>query len=47
MVHAAAAAAARGAAKAIKQYCVRRLVDDYIVRAVDAAPALVPRPSGE
>ena len=36
--------AARGAAKAIKQYCVRRLVDDYIVRADAAAPPLVPRP---
>ena len=44
MVHAAAAAAARGAAKAIKQYCVRRPVDDYTVLAVAAAPPLVPRP---
>ena len=44
MVHAAAAAAARGAAKATKQYCVRRLVDDYIVRAVAAALPPVPRP---
>ena len=47
MVHAAAAAAARGAAKAIKEYCMRRLVDTYIVRAVAAAPPLVPRPDGE
>ena len=47
MVHAAAAAEARGAAKAIKEYCMRRLVDTYIVRAVAAAPPLVPRPDGE
>ena len=44
MVHAAAAAAARGAAKAIKEYCICRLVDDYNVRAVAAPPPLVPRP---
>ena len=44
MVHAAAAAAARGAAKAIKEYCMRHLVDTYTVRAVAAAPPLVPRP---
>ena len=24
--------------------CLRRMVDSYIVRAVDAAPPLVPRP---
>ena len=44
MVHAAAAAAARGAAQATKEYCMRRLVDTYTVRAVAAAPPLVPRP---
>ena len=44
MVHAAAAAAARSGATAIKEYCLRRMVDSYIVRAVDAAPPLVPRP---
>ena len=44
MVHAAAAAAARGLAGAIKEYCIRRLADRYIVRAVEAAPPLVPRP---
>ena len=44
MVHAVAAAAARGTAKAIKEYCFRRLVDDFIVRAVAVAPPLVPRP---
>ena len=44
MVHAAAAAAARTSATAIKKYCQRRMVDDYIVRAVDNAPPLVPRP---
>ena len=38
------AAAVRGAAKAIKEYCIRCLVDDYTVRAVAAAPPLVPRP---
>ena len=47
MVHAAAAAAARGAARAIKQYCFRRIADGYIVRAVEAAPPLVPRPGSE
>ena len=44
MVHAVAAAAARGAANAMEEYCVRRPVDDYIARAVAAAPPLVPRP---
>ena len=44
MAHAVAAAVARGAAEAIKEYCVRRLVDDYIVLVVAAAPPLVPRP---
>ena len=44
MVHAAAAAAARSGATAIKEYCLRRMVDSYVVRAVDAAPPLVPRP---
>ena len=44
MVHAAAAAAARNGATAIKEYCRRRMVDSYIVRAVDAAPPLVTRP---
>ena len=44
MVHAAAAAAARSGATAIKEYCLRRMVDSYIVRAVDAAPPLVTRP---
>ena len=44
MVHAAAAAAARSGATAIKQYCVRRLVDNYIMRAADSLPPLVPRP---
>ena len=44
MVHAAAAAAARSGATAIKEYCLRRMVDSYTVRAVDAAPPLVPRP---
>ena len=47
MVHAAAAAAARSGATAIKQYCVRRLVDNYIIRAADNAPPLVPRPDRE
>ena len=45
MVHAAAAAAARTGATAIKKYCLRRMVDNYIVRTVDNAPPLVPRPS--
>ena len=45
MVHAAAAAAARTGATAIKKYCLRRMVDNYIVRTVDNAPSLVPRPS--
>ena len=44
MVHAAAAAAARGLAGATKEYCLRRLADRYIVRAVETAPPLVPRP---
>ena len=44
MVHAAAAAAARTSATAIKKYCQRRMVDNYIVRTVDNAPPLVPRP---
>ena len=44
MVHAAAAAAARGLAGAIKEYCLRRLADRYIVWAVEMAPPLVPRP---
>ena len=44
MVHAAAAAAARSGATAIKKYCLRRMVDNYIVRTVDNAPPLVPRP---
>ena len=44
MVHAAAAAAARGLAGAIKDYCIRRLADRYVVRAVETAPPLVPRP---
>ena len=42
MTHAAAAAAARACAIAIKKYCFRRSVDDYIVRVTDGAPALVP-----
>ena len=44
MVHAAAAAAARSGATAIKEYCRRRMVDSYIVQAADAAPPLVTRP---
>ena len=44
MVHAAAAAAARGLAGAIKDYCIRRLADCYVARAVETAPPLVPRP---
>ena len=44
MVHAAAAAAARSGATAIKQYCFRRLADDYIVRATNNAPTPVPWP---
>ena len=44
MVHAAAAAVARGVATGIKEYCVRLLVDGYTVLAVAAAPPLVPRP---
>ena len=44
MVHAAAAAAARGLAGAIKEYCLRRLTDRYIVLSVETAPPLVPRP---
>ena len=44
MVHAAAAAAARSGATAIKKYCVRRLTDNYIVRATNNAPNLVPWP---
>ena len=44
MVHAAAAAAARGLAGAIKEYCLRRMVDSHTVRAVDAVPPLVTRP---
>ena len=46
MVGAAAAAAARAMAGAIKEYCIRRLADNYVVQAVDAAPPLVPRPGG-
>ena len=42
MIHAAAAAAARAAAKAIEEYCFRRLVDDYIARTVAAAPPWSP-----
>ena len=44
MVHAAGAAAARTSATAIKKYCQRRMVDNYIVRTVDNSPPLVPRP---
>ena len=33
-------------AGAIKEYCTRRLADNYVVHAVDAAPPLVPRPGG-
>ena len=47
MVGAAAAAVARASAGAIKEYCIRHLADSYIVRAVDAAPPLVPRPDDE
>ena len=46
MVHAAAAAAARSGATAIKDYCLRRMVDSHIVRAADAVPPLVTRPDG-
>ena len=46
MVHAAAAAAARSGATAIKDYCLRRMIDSQIVRAFDAAPPLVTRPDG-
>ena len=44
MVHAAAAAAARGLAGATKEYCLRRFAGGYIVRAAATAPPLVPRP---
>ena len=47
MVIAAAMAAARGAAKAIKEYCFRRRVDNFIVRTIANAPALVPRPDDD
>ena len=43
-IHAAAAAAARACAIAMKKYCFRRLADDYIVRATDDAPTPVPWP---
>ena len=46
MVHAAAAAAARSGATAIKDYCLRRMVDSQIVRAINAVPPLVTRPDG-
>ena len=47
MVHEVALAVARGAAKATKEYCMRRVADDYIVCAVAAAPPLVPRPDSD
>ena len=44
MIHAAAVAAARACAIAVKKYCLRRLADDYIMRATDGAPTPVPWP---
>ena len=47
MIHAATAAAARSGASAIREYCVRRLVDNYILRAVEAEPPVIERPDSE
>ena len=43
MVHAAAAAAARALARAIREYAKRRLIDHYLVEVADNAVA-IPRP---
>ena len=43
MVHAAAAAAARALARAIREYAKRRLIDHYLVEVADSAVA-IPRP---
>ena len=43
MVHAAAAAAARALARAIREYAKRRLIDRYLVEVADNAVA-IPRP---
>ena len=43
MVHAAAAAAARALARAIREYAKRRLIDHYLVEVADNA-VVIPRP---
>ena len=40
MVHAAAAAAARALARAIREYAKRRLIDHYLVEVADSAVAI-------
>ena len=40
MVHAAAAAAARALARAIREYAKRRLIDHYLVEVADNAVAI-------
>ena len=40
MVHAAAAAAARALARAIREYAKRRLIDRYLVEVADNAVAI-------